>query len=470
MDEKELKNSVKTGKNTGQNGKVLRCINIDCVFNSSNEHGAIRNTCNHPNVVVESRFADITIAICSEFRSKKDYTFEKPDTLIDLKSREKTLVVGKPEVGDQTSTIEKITTKDLEKGAGVSNPVDAVDESSIVNQSAENKEAPGQLKPVILEAEHTPAEELTVDQIYNLSTKQGTDFLILKKIYQPNIRIGLILSVISHFFMLFIMYQFLVPKEETPGEEHNQRIVVVEDLEMPKFDPPDIDKMKEEEDKLKEESEIENNTKEVRPKINKKTVTPKINRPKDNDTPPDSNSSLNDDSNKVKIDSSLVKNTRDTSRIQVPDSMKSTYDQNDVGLKLWYPVGWKLIDSRQINLTQKEFNGVILNPDSLSTDPGAVNMFILIDDPQHSAYNKATYKNAFQMDDSLTVGYVTDPIKSSGKKLSAKYFLFTDPTGMKNIQVNVDFVSQEMLDKYQKLIDAIVRSIKIVKTPEKPGP
>ncbi len=467
MDEKELKNSIKTNKNTGQNGKVLRCINIDCVFNSSNEHGAIRNTCNHPNVVVESRFADITIAICSEFRSKKDYAFEKPVTLIDLKTKEKSEVIGKPEVGDQTSTIEKITTQDLEEEAGVSKPV--VDGSSLI-QSIEDKESTQQLKPVILEAEQSQPEELTVDQIYNLSTKQGTDFLILKKLYQPYTRAGLIASVIIHFFILFVLYLFLVPEEEAQSEEHNQRIVVVEDLEMPKFDPPDIDKIKEEEQRLKEDSEVKENTKEVRPKINKKTVTPKINRPKDNTPPPDSNSALTDDSNRVKPDSNLVKNTRDTSRIQVPDSMKSTFDQNDIGLKLWYPVGWKILDNRQINLTQKEFNGVILNPDSLSADPGAVNMFILVDDPQHSSYNKATYKNAFQMDDSIIVGYVTDPIKSSGKKFSIKYFIFTDPTGMKNIQVNVDYVSQEMMDKYQKLVDAIVRSIKVVKPPEKPGP
>lgn len=87
-------------------------------------------------------------------------------------------------------------------------------------------------------------------------------------------------------------------------------------------------------------------------------------------------------------------------------------------------------------------------------------MFLLVDDPQHSAYNKATYKNPFQMDDSLVVGYVTDPIKSSGKKFSTKYYLFTDPTGAKNIQVNVDYASQAMMEKYQLMVDAVVRSIK----------
>ena len=41
------------------------------------------------------------------------------------------------------------------------------------------------------------------------------------------------------------MFQFFTPKEDHINGEKKQRIVVVEDLEMPKFDPPDIDKIKE---------------------------------------------------------------------------------------------------------------------------------------------------------------------------------------------------------------------------------
>ena len=216
---------------------------------------------------------------------------------------------------------------------------------------------------------------------------------------------------------------------------------------MPKFNPPDIDKMKEEEKRLAEEQEIKDNTKDVRPKIQKKIITPRINRPKDNLV--DTNKLITNDSNKVKNDSNLTKNLRDTNRIQIPDSIKATYDQNDIGLKLWFPKEWRLLDNRQVNLNQKEFNGVILATDTGTADPGAVNMFILVDDPQHSSYNKATYKNPFIMDDSLTAAYVTDPIKGSGKKFSSKYFVFTDPTGLKNIQVNVDYASQAMMEKYQ---------------------
>lgn len=456
MEEKEIIKNTEKADNPPQNGKFLRCINIDCIFNSSNEHGAIRNTCGHPNVVVESRFADITIAICSEFRSKKDYAFERPVTVVELKTGEKTEIKGRPDPG--SDSIEKITTKELEEG--INKPGD--EEKIIIADGDDNNNfinTQEHLKPVVIETGTADQTELTPDEIYNLSTKPGTDFLILKKLYQPNTKKGLIGSIFFHFLILFIMYQFLVPKEKVQNPENNQRIVVVEDLEMPKFNPPDIDKMKEDEKRLAEEQEIKDNTKEVRPKIQKKVITPRINRPKDNTI--DTNKLVNNDTNKVKNDSNLTKNLRDTNRIQIPDSLKATYDQNEIGLKLWFPKEWKLTDNRQLNLNQKEFNGIILATDSGSADPGAVNIFLLVDDPQHSAYNKATYKNPFLMDDSLTAAYVTDPVKGSGKKFSTKYFVFTDPTGLKNIQVIAEFASQAMLEKYQLMVDAIVRSIKI---------
>ena len=75
-----MNKSKKKENNTAD--KRLRCINIDCVFNSSNEPDSERNLCQHPNLKVESKFADITIAICSEFRSKKDYRLEPIDALL----------------------------------------------------------------------------------------------------------------------------------------------------------------------------------------------------------------------------------------------------------------------------------------------------------------------------------------------------------------------------------------------------
>jgi len=440
----------------------LRCINIDCVFNSSNQHGAIRNTCCHPNVVVESRFADITIAICSEFRSKKDYAFQRPSVLTDLKTKEKIEIVGKPAVGDTTEIIEAVTTKELEEGIGEKPGVRSAREKHHAGETQ------SEIKPVVIESAPVEPAELTPAEIYNLSTRPGTDFLILKKLYQPYTKRGLIGSIILHIVLLFVFYQFLIPDEGKPSEDHNQRIVIVEDLDMPKFDPPDIDKIKEEEQRLKDAEDIKDNTKDVRPNITKKVITPKINRPKDTNTPPDTNKSLTGDTNKVSNDSLLT--NRDTTRYVIPDSMRTNFSNNDVGLNIGYPAGWKLIDNRVVNMKQEEFNGVMLGIDSTSEDYGKVQMIINIDDPAHPTFNKGTYKTPFEMNDSLITAFQTDPIRLSGKKSQVKYYLFTDPTGQKNIQISAEFDNDAVVEKYRPIVDAIVRTIKIAPPPDKKDP
>jgi len=87
---KKRKATNKITENGSENREILhqqRCINIDCAFNSSLDITQERNLCNHPNLRVSSNLAEITIAICSEFRYKKDYKFKKPNTLVDLKTR-----------------------------------------------------------------------------------------------------------------------------------------------------------------------------------------------------------------------------------------------------------------------------------------------------------------------------------------------------------------------------------------------
>lgn len=435
---------------TEKDKSVLRCINIDCVFNSSNRKNATRNICQHPNVTVESSFADITLAICSEFRSRKDYILKGADELTDIKTGELIKISGTPQI--TAEPVKKITTKELEENKSLT-------DSQTLNEANNEISANRRTEPEILKY-----GKPSVKTEYNLTDRPGSDFLILKKLYQPYTKRGLAGSVIIHLVVIFLMWQFLVSEEKKSEGENHQRIVVVEDLEMPKFDPPDVDKINEEE-KEDDESQVKDNTKIVRPKINQKTVKPNIVRPKtikEKDT-----TSVSGDTSRPGFDSALIANTTDTSRIFVPDSLRMNFSENDVGLKLWFPKGWSLIDNRQVALNQQSFNGVIISTDSLSEDPGAVNMFVLIDDPNHSSFNKATYKNLFAMDDTATIAYVTEPVKSSGKKMNLKYYLFTDPRGLKNIQVNVDFSSPEMMEKYRRLVDAVVRSIKIAEPPNK---
>lgn len=430
--------------------KKLRCINIDCVFNSANQSDSERNICCHPNLRVESKFADITIAICSEFRSKKDYKLEDSSTLIDKKTKEKIIVSGTPE--PSFTKIEKVTQEELEQS--VTKKQKPRLEEKPVSKPAETVYE----TPVIIKSGETPEETA---EGYHLTTSKTSNFLILRRLYQPYLRRGIIVSIIFHLFAIWVLYLSLVPKGEKNDVPPQQRIVVVEDIETPKFDPPDMDKPKE------EPSDIGENTKDVRPKITPKNIKPHIKRPVDENRDTTELTSKTNDSLKHIADSLLTANL-DTTRLVIPDSLKNFMPDNAIGMKLWYPRNWRLTDNRSVNLNLEQFKGVIINTDSLSEDPGAVSIFVQIDDPKHSNYNKTVFKNTFQMDDSLTTAFSTDPVLTGSQRISFKFFLFTDPTGESNVFVNSE-TKKEMFDKYRKYIEAIVRSIQIIKNPKAPG-
>jgi hypothetical protein len=442
-------------ENTNPPVKKLRCINIDCVFNSANKPGAKRNFCNHPNLKVESNMADVTIAICSEFRSKKDYLLEDKFTLVDLKTNKQIQVKGAPE--PEVSDIEKVTQEDLEQ---------SVSEKVGKKPKEQHVKAPEQPKPAETVYEtptiiSTGESEQEIAEEYKLTSSKTSNFVILKKLYQPYLRRGLIVSIFVHLFIIWILYLSLVPKNEKNEIQPKQRIVVVEDIQTPKFNPPDIDKQA--------EKKPEVNIDVVRPKIKPKNIKPKIVRPVDEDkdtTGLTSNLTEVTDSLKRVTDSLLALN-QDTTRIIIPDSLKNFMPENAIGMKLWYPKNWKLTDNRSVNLNLEQFKGVIINTDSLSEDPGAVSIFVQIDDPKHSAYNKTVFKNTFEMDDSLIIAFSTDPVLTGSKRISYKFFLFTDPTGQSNVFVNSE-TKEDMFEKYRKYIEAIVRSIQIVKNPTIP--
>lgn len=441
MDKKKITDNIPPNRK-------LRCINIDCVFNSANKPNAKRNFCSHPNLTVESNMGDITIAICSEFRSKKDYRLKDKYTLVDLKTKKQIKVKGAPEPAIED--IKKVTQKDLEQRVAAEKTEETIRSKPTVYETPE----------VITAGE--PKQDFTEE--YNLTSSKSSNFVILKKLYQPYLRRGIIFSIFIHLFLIWMLYISLVPKSENNETKPVQRIVVVEDIQTPKFDPPDLDKQKE-----KKPEDIGENTDIVRPKIKPKKIKPKIVRPVDEEedtTGLTSNLNLVTDSLK-RVTDSLLALYQDTSRLVIPDSLKNFMPENAIGMKLWYPNNWKLTDNRSVNLNLEQFKGVIINTDSLSEDPGAVSIFVQIDDPKHSAYNKTVFKNTLEMDDSLVIAFSTDPTLTGSQRISYKFFLFTDPTGQSNVFVNSE-TKKDLFEKYRKYIEAIVRSIQIVKNPTIP--
>ncbi|MGH2575274.1 MAG: hypothetical protein ACRDFC_06195 [Ignavibacteria bacterium] len=432
----EKKNKAKekleneNGSNISNIKQNLRCINIDCAFNSSLNATQERNLCNHPNVKIESTFAEITVAICSEFRSKKDYKFKKPSTLIELKSNKKVDITPKtpPEI---ITTAELTEQKNEEK---------SIDRRTVIVDKFET--------PTVVETKEPGESRKDISEIYNLTDNKYSDFLILKRLYQPYLKKGIIVSIIFHIVLLWLFYAFFVSEDSQSEIPSEQRIVVVEDIETPKFEPPDLDKKE-------EPIDVEEN---IRPKITPKKITPKIRRPKTIEER-DTTSLVGKDTASFKPDSLLAMSLGDTTRLMLPDSLKNTFAENEVGMSLWYPKDWKLRDSRSIDISQKNFTGVIINTDSLSEDPGAVTMFILLEDDKINSFNKTIFKNTFELEDTMSTGFSTETLQTGAKKISYKFYIFA-PTA--KIYINTE-IKKDLFEKYRKYIEAIVRSIKIIK-------
>jgi hypothetical protein len=220
-------------------------------------------------------------------------------------------------------------------------------------------------------------------------------------------------------------------------------------------------------DEEKSEENVGENKNDVRPKITPKNIKPRINRPKDLDTT-ETVGNIPSDSLKRVTDSLLASKLGDTTRLYLPDSLKTFMPPNAINLGVNWPNDWKMTDNRSVNLNQEQFNGVIINTDSASADPGAVTIFIQIDDPKHTSFNKATFKNTFEMLDTTEVAFSTDPTLTGSKRISYKFFIFADPSGLKNIFVNTE-TKEEFFGKYRRYIEGIVRTINIKNKPTESG-
>ena len=78
----------------------------------------------------------------------------------------------------------------------------------------------------------------------------------------------------------------------------------------------------------------------------------------------------------------------------MPDSLLKPLNENEVGLIGRFPLNWKQMDSRQININQKEFTGVILVDTTVKKKEEALTMNIQLD-PKSEYWNSFTFKNIF---------------------------------------------------------------------------
>ncbi len=202
-----------------------------------------------------------------------------------------------------------------------------------------------------------------------------------------------------------------------------------------------------------------------------KVTTPKIRPPKIN--VPKVN--VKQDTNIANLNSELdslrkknitgnngTKNGTDTGKVNtslMPDSLLKNLTENEVGLVGKFPPNWKQIDSRSININQKEFSGIILVDTTAKKKEEALNMSIQLD-TKGDYWKQFQFKNVLA-EDSLRTIYSIDP------KIEAKltYYRFYVASKIDNVFIAA-YVEPSVFEKYKPEIEQVVKTIRISK-PEK---
>ena len=300
-------------------------------------------------------------------------------------------------------------------------------------------------------------------------------FDALRHLIRKNITIGLIAAVILHLAAAGFAFYKIGKKSKEVAQEEPQRLIVLQDLPDPKIkleDVEDPNKPKIEPPVITEENEKE--MKEPKREIPPRKVVkpPTVTRPKREETKLDSSVEANlnreldslrrlreemlADSNIVSEDS--LKSDSVNTAYEIPDSLRSNFNENDIGLAMYFPKNWKLTDQREINKNEKEFKGVVIT-DTTAEQPGTMTMFIFLDN-ENKDYNAEDFKTEFSMLDSNLTAFSKEP-KTLAGFTEYRFYIF-NKLGTEKLSLRAS-VRKQFFDQYKNEIEAVVRSIRIRK-------
>lgn len=302
-------------------------------------------------------------------------------------------------------------------------------------------------------------------------------FDALRQLIRKNITIGLIAAVILHIAVAGFAFYTISKKSKNSIQEEPQRLIVLQDLPDPKIkleDVEDPNKPKIEPPVITEEQEKEmkEKTRELPPR--KIVKPPTVTRPKREETKLDSSveaslereldslrrlrEEMFADSNLVMSDSDSVKTDSVTAAYEIPDSLRNNFNENDIGLAMYFPKNWKLTDQREINKNEKEFKGVVIT-DTTAEQPGTMTMFIFLDN-ENKDYNAEDFKTEFKMLDSNLTGFSKEP-KTLAGFTEYRFYIF-NKLGTEKLSLRAS-VRKQFFEQYKNEIEAVVRSIRIKK-------
>ena len=291
---------------------------------------------------------------------------------------------------------------------------------------------------------------LTDEEILREKIGRKSPYNIAKQAYAQNFQIGLIAGVIIYLIAVFSFYS-VASQDKIIEEEPQQRLIVLQDLPDPKIK---LENIEDPNTPVKEEETEEDGTVPKRIPIRRNFNRPPIVK---NPQSEDTDTSLTKDTSGL-ADTTTAKDTSTASGNPIPDSLMASYSGNEIGLIMNYPNNWKLVDSREINVNLKNFNGVVLS-DTVA-GKGTFNMFVKIDD-EGKPFDRDKYKYPFVMNDSNMTTFRADPFELAGK-IEYHFYLF----GGKNNLSAYAVVDIDKFEKYKSAIEAVVKSISFAAPPQ----
>lgn len=307
------------------------------------------------------------------------------------------------------------------------------------------------------------------DDYTDLSGGYKNPFDALRKLIRKNITIGIVAAVAIHSAVAGLVYFNVSKKSKIQKPEELPRLIVIQDLPDPKINIQNVEDPNKPPEIPMPESESEKKEAIVRDLNPKRTVKPpEVKRPhrEDFNTPKDTSSQtelereldslrkLVDNIDTLGLDSTKIDSLAMT--YQIPDSLRNDFNENDIGLALYFPKNWKLTDQREINKNETEFKGILLT-DTTAEQPGTMTMFIYLD-LENKDYNPEDFKTEFPVFDSTITVFSKEP-KTIAGFTEYKFYVF-NKLGTEKLSIGAS-VRKQFFDQYKKEIESVVRSIRI---------
>lgn len=313
-----------------------------------------------------------------------------------------------------------------------------------------------------------PVEEkipLTEEERINEALTRRNPFVRQRELYRRNLLRAAVTANILFIIAMFAFYAWGSQKETPMTAPNESRIVILQDMPLPKINLENVA------DPNKPEEEEEPETQDANITI-RKVAPRRINRPPIvRNTPVDTNTSrdatnLTNELDSIRKANQLADSLRgsDTSQTayQIPDSLRKDFTEGEIGLTISaLPKSWKVIDAREMNTNINQFEGVVLV--DTAAGAGDVNVFVSLDRDEPD-FKQEEYSEAFIMTDTTITAFKSKPRTLAGMT-EYKFYLFT-PT--EKISVGAK-IRKEQFETFKDIVEAVVRSIRIVPPPKPSG-